>query len=267
MPNVRSADPPAAPSAAAAAAATPAASKAAAAAPAALSLDGVRYRWPGAAADTLVVDHFTLAAGERVFLRGPSGCGKSTLLALAAGVLLADAGQVQLLGQNWRTLGAAARDRRRAAHLGVVFQQFNLLPYLSVLDNVRLPLRFSPARARRAAPGAAEHLLERSGLEPALWRQSAGQLSVGQQQRVAAARALIGAPEVVIADEPTSALDEDRREAFMALLLGHCAEAGAALLFVSHDARLAARFDRSVDLPALNRAARPALPAEPAAAA
>ncbi len=170
-------------------------------------------------------------------------------------MLLADAGQVQLLGQDWRGLGAAARDRRRAAHLGVIFQQFNLLPYLSVLDNVRLPLRFSPERARRAAAGAAERLLLRSGLGEALWQRPAGQLSVGQQQRVAAARALIGAPEVVIADEPTSALDEDRREAFMALLLDSCAEAGAALLFVSHDARLAARFHRSVDLPALNHAA------------
>ncbi|MEK8051708.1 ATP-binding cassette domain-containing protein [Ideonella sp. DXS22W] len=236
---------------------------------AALSLRGVRYRWPGAApraGDTLAIAQFTLAAGERVFLRGPSGCGKSTLLALAAGVLLADAGQVDLLGQDWRTLGAAARDRRRAAHLGVIFQQFNLLPYLSVLDNVRLPLRFSPERARRAAPDAAEQLLTRSGLEAALWRQPAGRLSVGQQQRVAAARALIGAPEVVIADEPTSALDEDRREAFMALLLACCAEAGAALLFVSHDARLAAHFDRVADLPTLNAAAAAAAPAQEAGA-
>jgi putative ABC transport system ATP-binding protein len=225
------------------------------AAAAALSLDAVRYRWPGAARDTLALDTLALAAGERVFLRGPSGCGKSTLLGLAAGVLLADAGTVRLLGQDWRALGAAARDRRRADHVGVIFQQFNLLPYLSVLDNVRLPLRFSAARARRAPSGAAEHLLERSGLAPALWHAPAARLSVGQQQRVAAARALIGAPEVVIADEPTSALDEDRREAFMALLLDCCAEAGAALLFVSHDARLAAHFDRQVDLPLLNRAA------------
>ena len=223
---------------------------------AALQVRALRYRWPGAAADTLQIDSLALAAGEHVFLRGPSGCGKSTLLGLAAGVLLADGGAVQLLGEDWRRLGAAARDRRRAAHLGVIFQQFNLLPYLSVLDNVRLPLRFSPERARRAPSGAAEHLLERSGLASALWQAPAATLSVGQQQRVAAARALIGAPEVVIADEPTSALDEDRREAFMALLLDCCAEAGAALLFVSHDARLAAHFDRQVDLPVLNRAAQ-----------
>ena len=223
---------------------------------AALSLRGLRYRWPGAAADTLAIDELSLLPGDTVFLRGPSGCGKSTLLSLAAGVVLPDAGEAQLLGQSWAGLGASARDRHRAAHLGYIFQQFNLLPYLSVLDNVRLPLRFSPARARRAGPGAAEALLERTGLPSTLWGQRADRLSVGQQQRVAAARALIGAPEVVIADEPTSALDEDLREAFMALLLQCCAEAGSALLFVSHDARLAARFQRAVDLPAINQAAR-----------
>ena len=222
---------------------------------AALAFTGVRFRWPGAAQDTLALDALAIGRGERVFLRGPSGCGKSTLLALASGVLLADAGEVALLGQPWRALGAAARDRLRADHLGIVFQQFNLLPYLSVLDNVRLPLRFSPRRARAAAPRAAEALLERSALPASLWRQPAATLSVGQQQRVAAARALIGAPEVVIADEPTSALDEPLRDTFMALLRDCCAEAGAALLFVSHDPRLAAGFDRVLDLPALNRAA------------
>ncbi|MBL8350259.1 MAG: ATP-binding cassette domain-containing protein [Burkholderiaceae bacterium] len=221
----------------------------------ALSMQGLRYRWPAAAHDAIDLDELTLMPGDTVFLRGPSGCGKSTLLSLAAGVLLPDAGTVALLGQRWAGLGAGARDRHRADHLGYIFQQFNLLPYLSVLDNVRLPLRFSPRRAQRAGPGAAEALLERSGLPRSHWAQPAGRLSVGQQQRVAAARALIGAPEVVIADEPTSALDEPLREAFMALLLSHCAEAGSALLFVSHDARLAGRFGRVVDLPAINRAA------------
>jgi putative ABC transport system ATP-binding protein len=225
------------------------------AAPEALLLRGLRYRWPGASADIIAIDELALQPGDTVFLRGPSGCGKSTLLSLAAGVLLPLAGEVGLLGQSWAALGASARDRHRADHLGYIFQQFNLLPYLSVLDNVRLPLQFSRRRTRRAGPGAAERLLERSGLPASLWRQPAGQLSVGQQQRVAAARALIGAPEVVIADEPTSALDEPLREAFMALLLQSCAEAGSALLFVSHDARLAGRFARVVDLPTINRAA------------
>ncbi len=226
----------------------------------ALALHQLRYRWPGADADILQIDTLTLALGETVFLRGPSGCGKSTLLSLAAGVLLPGAGTVRLLGQDWAALGAGARDRLRADHLGYIFQQFNLLPYLSVIDNVRLPLRFSRRRAARAAAvgsDAAEQLLARTGLQSSLWRQPASALSVGQQQRVAAARALIGAPEVVIADEPTSALDEDLREAFMALLLQSCTAAGSALLFVSHDLRLASRFDRVISLPDINRALQP----------
>lgn len=224
----------------------------------ALALQAVRLRWPGHPHDTLQLPHLQIARGEAVFLRGPSGSGKSTLLGLAAGVLLANAGQVQLLGQDWRTLSPSARDRRRADHLGIVFQQFNLLPYLSVLDNVRLPLRFSRRRAQAAPARAAETLLEQVALPKALWGARADQLSVGQQQRVAAARALIGAPDMVIADEPTSALDEPLRDSFMDLLLGHCRSAGAALLFVSHDPRLAPRFDTVLDLPSLNQAGQPA---------
>jgi putative ABC transport system ATP-binding protein len=169
-------------------------------------------------------------------------------------VLVAGGGQVQALGQSWAGLSPSRRDRHRADHLGYIFQQFNLLSYLSVLDNVRLPCRFSPRRAARTAPGAAESLLQRTGLAEALWHAPAGQLSIGQQQRVAAARALIGTPELVIADEPTSALDEGLRESFMDLLLGACADTGSALVFVSHDSRLAARFGRVIDLPTINQA-------------
>ena len=233
-------------------------------APAALQVQDLRYRWPGAPADVLQIDALAIAAGERVFLRGPSGCGKSTLLSLMAGVLRADAGTVALLGEPWERLSSARRDRRRADHLGYIFQQFNLLPYLSVLDNVRLPCRFSKRRAERTRDGDAERLLQRSGLAKALWSRPASALSVGQQQRVAAARALIGQPDLVVADEPTSALDEDLRESFMALLLDSCAEAGSALVFVSHDSRLAAHFDRQLDLPRLNRAATPAATMEAA---
>lgn len=226
----------------------------------ALALQAVRLRWPNRPDDTLNLPALQIARGETVFLRGPSGSGKSSLLGLAAGVLLATEGQVSLLGQDWRGLGPSARDRRRADHLGIVFQQFNLLPYLSVLDNVRLPLRFSRRRAQAAPARSAEALLEQVALPAALWGARADQLSVGQQQRVAAARALIGAPDMVIADEPTSALDEPLRDSFMDLLLGHCRSAGAALLFVSHDPRLAQRFDTVLDLPALNQAGRAAAP-------
>ena len=231
-------------------------------APPVLSLRGVRFHWPRAAQDVLDLEGFQVDAGERLLVRGDSGCGKSTLLSLAAGVLVPQAGSVALLGQDWRRLPAGQRDRRRADHIGYIFQQFNLLPYLSVLDNVLLPCRFSRVRALRAGSvtarlrEAACALLEELQLDAAAWRRPAAELSVGQQQRVAAARALIGRPELIIADEPTSALDDARRDAFMALLVRVCAEAGSALVFVSHDARLAAHFGRVVELPALNRAAR-----------
>ena len=227
-----------------------------------LALRQLRFAWPGTAQDALRIDSLGIGRGERVMLRGESGCGKSTLLSLAAGVLLPQAGEVQLLGQDWRSLPAGLRDRRRADHIGYIFQQFNLLPYLSVLENVLLPCRFSRSRLERAggprSADTARELLDALHLDAALWRRPAGRLSVGQQQRVAAARALIGRPALVIADEPTSALDEARRDAFMAMLLAQCDAAGSALLFVSHDARLAAHFDRVLELPQLNRAERAA---------
>jgi putative ABC transport system ATP-binding protein len=173
-------------------------------------------------------------------------------------VLPARQGRVALVGQDWAALPAGERDARRADHVGVVFQQFNLLPYLTLLDNVLLPCRFSARRAQRCAGSpraAAQTLLKRMGLAQALWSRRADALSVGQQQRVAAARALIGGPELVLADEPTSALDGPLREGFMALLLQACAAAGSTLVFVSHDERLAARFDERLSLPDLNRAA------------
>ena len=219
----------------------------------ALVVEALRFAWPGTDRTVLDIDALRVEPGQTLFVRGPSGCGKSTLLSLLAGVLVADGGEVRALGQPWSMLSPSRRDRFRADHLGYIFQQFNLLPYLSVLDNVRLPCRFSARRAARTPPGAAESLLARTGLAERDWRRSAASLSIGQQQRVAAARALIGSPDIVIADEPTSALDEDLRSAFMDLLLGECARCGSALVFVSHDARLAARFDRQIDLPAINK--------------
>ena len=229
-----------------------------------LQLDNVTYTWPGATQACLQIDSLHIAAGRTVFLHGPSGCGKSTLLGLMAGVLRAQSGRVALLGQDWGGLRSAARDARRASHVGVVFQQFNLLPYLSVLHNVLLPCRFSALRASRCgggAPAAAQALLQQVGLDAALWGRRADALSVGQQQRVAAARALIGRPELVIADEPTSALDAARRDEFMQLLLATCAANGATLVFVSHDKRLASAFDQRLSLPQLNRALQGAVAA------
>ena len=223
-----------------------------------LSLQGVRYAWPGTLADCLDIAELRVGAGRSLFLYGPSGCGKSTLLGLMAGVLVAREGRVELLGQDWAALPGGRRDARRVDHVGVVFQQFNLLPYLTVLDNVLLPTRFSALRASRCAGTplqAAQALLERVALPAPMWARRADALSVGQQQRVAAARALIGAPELVIADEPTSALDAALRDDFMSLLMHACHAAGSTLVFVRHDERLADRFDDRLSLPFLNRAA------------
>lgn len=226
-----------------------------------LALEGLRWRWPGAPTDTLRIDTLHLQAGERLMLRGDSGCGKSTLLSLAAGVLPAPSGQVRLLGRDWAAMRPAQRDAWRADHVGYLFQQFNLLPYLDVLGNVLLPCRFSRERARRCGAASpreeAQRLLEALELPAALWGRPAATLSVGQQQRVAAARALIGRPALIIADEPTSALDERRRDGFMALLGRECAAAGSALLFVSHDPRLAAHFGRVIELPDRSAAESP----------
>ena len=217
---------------------------------AALRIDGLRFAWP-ASGWTLEVPALHLAAGERLFLHGPSGTGKSTLLNLVAGTLAPQAGRIAVAGEDMGGRGGAARDRLRADHLGIVFQQFNLLPFLGLVDNVTLPCRFSARRRARAVQrfgsleAAARHSLAALGLDlAALANRRVVELSVGQQQRVAAARALIGGPSLVLCDEPTSALDARNRDQFVALLFAECAAEGAALLFVSHDLTLAGRFPR-----------------------
>ncbi len=210
----------------------------------------------GTGPNVLDIPDFTVHAGERVFLYGPSGSGKTTLLGLIAGVLQPEPGTLNVLGHDVGSLSSAARDRFRASHIGYVFQMFNLIPYLNVRDNIALPVRINTERRSRvnrsldeAVAEAAAHL----GIEELL-DEKVTRLSVGQQQRVAAARAILGSPELIIADEPTSALDADRRHAFLELLFSNVKEAGSTLLFVSHDLGLADQFDRSLSLPDLNRA-------------
>jgi putative ABC transport system ATP-binding protein len=225
-----------------------------------LLLEEVTFAWR---ADEVIlhIPYFEIGKGERIFLRGPSGSGKSTLLSLISGVLTPQSGKIQLLGANMTGARASERDALRARELGVIFQMFNLVPYLSVLENVALPCRFSAARGLRAKQsggsieGEAGRLLARLGLGEAHLRgRKATDLSVGQQQRVAAARALIGGPGLILADEPTSALDTDARGVFIELLSEECAARGSSLLFVSHDLSLATHFDRTVDLCAINAA-------------
>jgi len=223
-----------------------------------IDVESLVFGWPSHA-PCLSIDRFRVDAGERVFLFGPSGSGKSTLLALLGAVLLPQQGRIRMLGTDLSTLRSGERDRFRVEHIGFIFQQFNLVPYLSVVQNVLLPCRFSEKRAARASkvhgtPEKAAHvMLAAMGLDAALQRRKVTELSVGQQQRVAAARSLIGSPDLLVADEPTSSLDADTQEAFLAILLRECEEWKSTLLFVSHDRRLSARFDREVDLPAINR--------------
>ncbi|WP_315853573.1 ABC transporter ATP-binding protein [Marinobacterium arenosum] len=226
----------------------------------AIELSGLSFAWPKQS-PILQIDHFALPRGERLFLQGPSGCGKSTLLNLVGGVLTPLQGEIRLLGQPLAANSARQRDRMRADHVGFIFQSFNLLPYLSLEENVMLPCRFSRLRAERARAqygserDAARILLAALELdEPALQGRSVCDLSVGQQQRVAAARALIGSPEIIIADEPTSALDSDARQIFIDLLIRECDATGSTLLFVSHDRSLQQAFDRSLLLTEVNRA-------------
>ncbi len=222
-----------------------------------IEIEALRFGWPGAQEPLLSCDRFDLQRGEHLFIRGPSGSGKSTLLNLLAGVLTPDAGRLSLMQQDTASLGAAGRDRFRADHIGFIFQQFNLVPYLDLVENVILPCRFSARRASRACeaqgsvPAAAAYLLQQLFVDDQLdMKAPVNQLSVGQQQRVAAARALIGRPEIVIADEPTSALDFETRARFIDLLFEQVDASQATLVFVSHDPTLADRFSRILDIDA-----------------
>jgi len=204
----------------------------------------------------LRVAELTIAKGEKIFLHGPSGSGKTTLLGILAGVLKAKEGGVKVLGQDLARMSGPARDALRGAHIGYIFQMFNLIPYLNVLENIMLPCRISEARQRRlngrSREAEAKILAEQLGIGRIVG-DNVVDLSVGQQQRVAAARALIGAPELIIADEPTSSLDEDHREEFLQLLFNQCRELGSTLIFVSHDRRMMPLFDRAVSLAEINK--------------
>lgn len=223
----------------------------------AVALSDVRFAYK-AGRDVLAIERLTIARGETVFLHGPSGSGKTTLLGLLAGVLQANRGQVQVLGEDFTRMSSGARDAFRARHLGYVFQMFNLIPYLSVKENILLPIRLDAGRRARLGTqsfdAAVREVAGELDIAPYL-DTPIGELSVGQQQRVAAARALIGHPEVVIADEPTSALDTDRREQFLQLLFRSCEKAQATLVFVSHDHTLMPLFSRIVELGEINTAA------------
>ncbi|GAB3023850.1 ABC transporter ATP-binding protein [Bowmanella dokdonensis] len=209
-----------------------------------VALDNVSFAWEQL--PIVTIRHWRVARGQKVFLYGPSGSGKSTLLNLLSGILRPQSGSIRVLDQDLTKMQAWARDRFRARHIGMVFQQFNLLPYLSVRENIELAAYFSPATPLDQT--WLDHILQRLELTNDLLNRKATGLSVGQQQRVAVARALLNRPELLIADEPTSALDTELRDNFLHLLLGCVEETGASVIFVSHDRTLKDYFDLQLDL-------------------
>jgi len=218
-----------------------------------IDLERVAFRWPGQSADIVDITELRLGVSEHLFVRGPSGSGKTTFLNLLAGINLPTSGRFRLLGVDLASLSPSKRDQFRADHIGVVFQQFNLLPYLIMLENVTLACAFSKRKKPRAtetsdAAASARHLLRSLNLADELHDAPVSKLSVGQQQRVAVARALIGGPEILIADEPTSALDTENRDRFLDLLFEQVEAQNCTLVFVSHDAQLAKRFSRTIEL-------------------
>jgi putative ABC transport system ATP-binding protein len=225
----------------------------------AIEITEMRFSWGGSRDPVLSIEKLRIRSGERVFIEGPSGSGKSTLLSLIAGVITPQQGKILVNGYHLDDLKGATRDRIRADHIGYIYQMFNLIPYLSVLENVTLPCRFSPRRKDRASSRStgfkadAMRLLHALGMgDSSAIEKPVTDLSVGQQQRVAAARALIGRPEILVADEPTSSLDTDRREAFIRLLFAECVREETTVVFVSHDTSLENLFDRTIRLADIN---------------
>jgi len=203
----------------------------------------------------LSINELAIERGDRLFLYGPSGCGKTTLLSLLAGVLTADSGIINILGSDLSQLSGSRRDMFRAIHMGYIFQLFNLIPYLSVKENILLPCHMNTQRKAKVGSGSLETTVMRLARAldiETLLHENVLNLSVGQQQRVAAARAMIGAPEIIIADEPTSSLDPELREQFIQLLFKECEQAGSTLIFVSHDKSLAPLFKNQLSLPIIN---------------
>ena len=219
-----------------------------------LKITNLQYVWPEAKVPTIDIPELQVERKDSVFLQGASGSGKSTLLGLLAGTLKATGGTLETLGTDLTSLSPRQRDRFRAEHIGIVFQQFNLIPFLTVLGNLQLAARFVN-QSGQAAERRARELLESLRLDPDILDRRADRLSVGQQQRVAIARALINEPEMLLADEPTSALDSEARDLFMQLLMSVREATDCTLIFASHDGSLARYFDSSLVLSEVNRSA------------
>lgn len=221
----------------------------------AIQLKDVHFAYPEAANKRILnIKNWSVSDREQVFVHGPSGGGKSTLLNLLSGVLNANSGEVTVLGERLDKMNARQRDRFRANHIGYIFQQFNLIPYLDAVDNIQLASQFARKNSQSALSGEIKSLLSTFQIPESDWQKPVAKLSIGQQQRIAIARAMINKPELLIADEPTSSLDRDNRDNFMSELMTLASEYNITLLFVSHDMSLANYFGRIDALTAINSA-------------
>lgn len=199
----------------------------------------------------LDIPNLHLQKGESLYIAGPSGSGKTTLLNIMIGLINVDQDKLKILNQDFNLLTAKEKDRFRGDHFGIIFQLFNLINFLSVEENIYLPLQFSELKKKRHndQPQLILKIIEKLGIKPLLQRKAI-HLSLGEQQRVAVARALIGHPEIIIADEPTSALDEENKDQFIQILNELCHELETTLIFVSHDTTLKKHFNQILDLKA-----------------
>lgn len=216
-----------------------------------VNIEKLRFQYDAGADFELRIEQLGLQAGKSYLLFGRSGLGKTTLLNLMAGVLRPNSGHIEICGTDLASLSSRATDRFRGDNIGFIFQTLNLIPWLSARDNVELALSFSPERRARLTASLAESLAElfdRLDLDYALADVKARQLSIGQQQRVSAARALIGAPPLLLADEPTSALDAANTERFLTLLQDMMEKSRQTLMVVSHDRHIQSYFDEVIEI-------------------
>ncbi|ODS24268.1 ABC transporter ATP-binding protein [Candidatus Endobugula sertula] len=210
-----------------------------------INLKDVHVVYPGMPNKPILnIQSWVVGPQEQVFVHGPSGCRKSTLLNLLSGMLVPKNGEVSILNDRLDQMDQRQRDRFRANHIGYVFQQFNLIPYLNAVESVQLATHFGKHATSGVRQNEIEALLEKLNISSDDWHKQASTLSIGQQQRVAIARALINKPTLLIADEPTSSLDQDNRDNFMSVLMSLVAENNITLVFVSHDLSLSRYFNR-----------------------
>ena len=215
-----------------------------------VKIESLRFQWSKNNNFKIFVPKLEVGRGKKVLFLGESGSGKTTLLSLICGFLEPLSGSISINDKIISNLTSTNKDAYRSDNIGIIFQQFNLLPYANVIDNIILPLYFSKQRSKKVENkiNAAMDLCDQLRLPESILNQKASNLSVGQQQRVAVARALIGSPSIIVADEPTSSLDTEAQELFLDLMFDQISKNSSTLLMVSHDKSLTNYFDQVIDI-------------------